>query len=89
VSTTVAVDIDSPSQTDTTWVMQYGQFIDHDFTKTPEFQMGILLASFFTFTVLILNLTLILKSQWKHYSVLYAGWEIYRERADPSRVFSD
>jgi hypothetical protein len=21
--------------------------------------------------------------------VLYAGWEIYRERADPSRVFSD
>jgi hypothetical protein len=36
---------------------------DHDFTKTPEFQMGILLASFFTFTVLFLNLTLILKSQ--------------------------
>ncbi|XP_046438483.1 peroxidase-like [Daphnia pulex] len=40
VSTTVARDIDSPSQTDTTWVMQYGQFIDHDFTKTPEFKMA-------------------------------------------------
>ena len=40
VSTTVAVDIDSPSQSDTTWVMQYGQFIDHDFTRTPEFKMG-------------------------------------------------
>jgi hypothetical protein len=49
VSTTVARDIDSPSQTDTTWVMQYGQFIDHDFTKTPEFKMGTI-ASFFTFT---------------------------------------
>jgi hypothetical protein len=77
VSTTVAVDIDSPSQTDTTWVMQYGQFIDHDFTRTPEFKMGILLASFKAgkyLNLLILNLFL---SQWKHYSVLYAGWEIY------------
>jgi hypothetical protein len=86
VSTTVARDIDSPSQTDTTWVMQYGQFIDHDFTKTPEFKMGTI-ASFFTFTYSKPHIYF--KSQWKHYSVLYAGWEIYRERADPSRVFSD
>ncbi|XP_059350851.1 chorion peroxidase-like [Daphnia carinata] len=40
ISTTVTRDVDAPSETDTTWVMQYGQFLDHDFTRTPEFRMA-------------------------------------------------
>lgn len=40
VSISVVPDIDSPSQTNTLWVMQYGQFLDHDLTSTPVFRMS-------------------------------------------------
>ena len=55
VSTTVARDVDSPSETETTWVMQYGQFIDHDFTKTPEFRTGKEISNFAGYRILLLN----------------------------------
>ena len=35
ISTTVAIDVDLPHETDTTWVAIYGQFVDHDLTSTP------------------------------------------------------
>ncbi len=40
VSISVVPDIDSPHETDTMWVMQYGQFLDHDLTSTPVFRMS-------------------------------------------------
>ena len=40
ISTTVAVDVDAPHETDTNWVAIYGQFVDHDLTLTPVRTMG-------------------------------------------------
>ena len=40
VSISVVPDIDSPSPTETIWLMQYGQFINHDLTMTPVFRMS-------------------------------------------------
>lgn len=40
VSISVVPDIDAPHETDTLWVMQYGQFVDHDLTSTPVFRMS-------------------------------------------------
>lgn len=40
VSISVVPDIDAPSEVDTLWVMQYGQFVDHDITSTPVFRMS-------------------------------------------------
>ncbi|XP_032786422.2 peroxidase [Daphnia magna] len=39
VSISVVLDVDAPHEMDTTWVMQYGQFVDHDLTSTPVFRM--------------------------------------------------
>ena len=40
VSISVVPDIDNPHETGTLWVMQYGQFVDHDLTSTPVFRMS-------------------------------------------------
>ena len=40
VSISIVPDIDAPSEVDTLWVMQYGQFVDHDITSTPVFRMS-------------------------------------------------
>lgn len=40
VSISVIPDIDSPDAHHALWVMQYGQFVDHDLTSTPVFRMG-------------------------------------------------
>ena len=42
VSISVIPDIDSPDEKHSLWVMQYGQFVDHDLTSTPVFRMGTL-----------------------------------------------
>ena len=36
VSSTIARDINSPSRTETVWLMQYGQFVTHDLTLSPD-----------------------------------------------------
>lgn len=40
VSISVIPDIDSPDEKHSLWVMQYGQFVDHDLTSTPVFRMA-------------------------------------------------
>ena len=38
VSLNLVPDVDTPSDTDTSHVMQWGQFVDHDLTHTPLFR---------------------------------------------------
>ena len=40
ISTTIAIDVDTPHETDTTWVAIHGQFVDHDLTSTPSRTMS-------------------------------------------------
>ena len=42
VSISIVQDIDSPDKTNTLWLMQYGQFINHDFAFTTFFQTSTL-----------------------------------------------
>ena len=41
VSISVVLDKSSPSEAETTWVMQYGQFLAHDLALSSVFRMSI------------------------------------------------
>ena len=40
VSLNLVPDVDTPSDTDTSHVMQWGQFVDHDLAHTPLFRLS-------------------------------------------------